>query len=167
MSDVIPLKDWASATSGSMEEFAIGALGLEDFSITTADAVAEAADCGGYIPILTERESVQIGLAADLASCRKLSRLLLVLEDSEPDPPLSEIRDAMGEIANVIAGAIKTRVGNLRTGLEIQLGLPFFVHGRIAPVAGLADAIVRFEAAGICCDIHVMHLPHRESSKAA
>lgn len=167
MIDVIPLHEWADATSGSMEEFAIGALGLETFTISASEAIADAADCGGYIPLLTESESVQIGLATDLESCRRLSRLLLALEEEEPDPPLSEVRDAIGEIANIVAGSIKTRIASRQRGIEIKLGLPFFVHGRIAPVAGLSDTILRFEADGIRCDIHVMHLPHGHKRRAA
>jgi len=166
-SRVISLEEWAVATCGSMEDVATGALGLADFKISTVHQLSTDADCGGYIPLLTDLESVQIGLATDLESCRKLSRLLLVLDDDEPDPPLAEVRDAIGEIANVMAGAIKTRICNAREGVDIQLGLPFFVHGRIAPVAGLADAVLRFEAEGITCDIHVMHRPHRDKRRAA
>lgn len=163
----ISLEEWATATSGSMGDIATDALGLAEFTISKVNQLSAHADCGGYIPLLTDVECVQIGLATDLESCRKLSRLLLVLEDGDPDPPLAEVRDAIGEIANVMAGAIKTRICKVQEGIDIQLGLPFFVHGRIAPVAGLADAVLRFEAEGITCDIHVMHLPHREKRRAA
>lgn len=160
MSELIPLEDWAAATTTSMEEVAMAALGLESCSTRATEAEASDADCGGYIPLLTDHESVQIGLATDFASCLRMARLLLVLDEADPDPPMSEVRDAMAELANMLAGAIKTRVGAGREGAAIQLGLPFFVHGRISPVAGLVDSVMRFESEAFSCDIHVMHLAH-------
>lgn len=169
MSDIIPIEKWTEATAESMEEFATGALGLEEFTIADAADEPVDVDCGGYIPLLTEHESVQIGLATDLASCQRLARLLLAMEDDDPDPVIGEIRDAMGEIANIVAGAIKTRMLAQTDNAEIQLGLPFFVHGKITPVTGLNDRMVHFRCDGIQFDIHVMHLPHRqeEAEKAA
>jgi len=59
-------------------------------------------------------------------------------EDTEPLPP-ADIADALGEIANMVAGGIKRRMA--KHDSSIKLGLPFFLHGRIEPLAKQETAI--------------------------
>jgi hypothetical protein len=83
---------------------------------------------GALVPIVSELAPVQIGLFSSDAGCAALARALLVRGAHEP-LTRAEIVDAVGEIVNMLCGAVKARVA--RYASRAVLGLPTFVHGPI------------------------------------
>jgi CheY-specific phosphatase CheX len=70
--------------------------------------------------------TLQIGIDVDEAGAAKLTRALLMMEEDE-EVELEDITDAMGEIANMVAGGVKSRLIAVESSLTI--GLPHFVEG--------------------------------------
>jgi len=66
--------------------------------------------------------TVIFGCGKPLAA--SLAELMLMEEDLDPDG--EEVDDAMGEIANMVAGQLKNLV--CKTGNEVQLSIPVIIH---------------------------------------
>ncbi len=149
------LESWVEAATAAADDTALGALGFEKLvKVPAEDWSSFDCNCGGYISLMTPHEAIQVGWAAELESCTALARLLLVLEDEDPDPGHSEVRDAMQELANIVAGALKTKI--VKRGVtNIQLGIPFFLMGRLTVVKGVEESVTALEGGDMRCALHV------------
>jgi CheY-specific phosphatase CheX len=70
-----------------------------------------------------------VGLCATAAALRLVSGALLGFVDAELSH--ADITDAVGEVANMLAGGVKRRLSAVSPGL--QLGLPLFIQGHLDP----------------------------------
>lgn len=125
----ISLNEWIGAVADALGEVSTTTLGYE------ACALGERRDdnpelTGAYIALVGERNAVQIAVAAPAAVAAQLSAALLGMEPEEAEE-LSDgdIADGIGELVNMVAGGVKTRLSERDGG--IQLGLPFVVEGRV------------------------------------
>ena|GEM_PF-1263159 len=82
---------------------------------------------GSSIALTAENGGWQLALMANKDSCAGLTRALFAMEDDET-PAMEDIADAVGEIANVAAGVMKS--SRAEAGQRVQLGLPLFLEGR-------------------------------------
>jgi chemotaxis protein CheX len=83
---------------------------------------------GCFVSIIDESGAAQVGMASDESGCQALAQALV-----DTDEILSEadVTDALGEIANMLAGGVKKR---LQTDPNtMRLGLPIIMEGRIRP----------------------------------
>ncbi len=125
MTTCISAEDWLSATREAAAEFAS----------TTLDAGLEAMDSnsalpldltGCFVALVGEEDSLQIGLASDGAGCQTLAKALFASDD---ELPAEDVSDALGEIANIIAGGVKKRMAAVQ--LSLAIGLPIVMQGRL------------------------------------
>jgi len=121
---------WMQAMHDSVAEVVSVALGVENGAPSARRAPLPPGLAGAYLPVFSALGAVQIGVIADAGGCQRLARALLGLSEEEPDLEPSEVRDAVCEIANLVAGGIKRRVP-ASAGLE--LGLPLFIEGSVSP----------------------------------
>ena len=86
---------------------------------------------GSCVALIGDEDSIQIGIGATQSDCRELARRLFGMEEGE-EGELSEadVADAMGEMANVIAGGVKVRVAN-DNSMSMNIGLPIILQGHI------------------------------------
>ena len=114
----------------SIQDLGQGTLGVDGWSRGESVHHAPPHLPGSFITLVSPSNSVQIGFVADRENCASLARMLLGLE---PDDDLeeSDLADAMGEVANIVAGGVKTLMHGEDTAL--QLGLPIFVDGFVEP----------------------------------
>ena len=84
---------------------------------------------GAYIALLSPDIQMQIGIAATGDNCRQLAASLMYMEPDDPELDDSVMTDALGEIVNIIAGALKQKMDDRYSGLT--LGLPMMIHGHI------------------------------------
>ena len=122
------IDQWAGAATAATIDIAIQVLGL-DAAIQLEQAVPFAAPFAAYVPLSSSDSHIQLGIVAELIDCERISRTLLCLSDEEPFASEGDVADAIGELANVIAGATKTMMNP--TVPDIVLGLPLCVKGRI------------------------------------
>lgn len=86
---------------------------------------------GAYVALLSVDVQMQIGIAAARRDCRRLAGALLMMETDDPELTDAVMADALGEIVNILAGALKQMMDGRYQGLT--LGLPTTIHGHIAP----------------------------------
>lgn len=86
---------------------------------------------GAYVALLSVEVQMQIGIAALRADCRRLAGALLMMEPDDAELTEAVMADALGEIVNILAGALKQQMDRRYQGLT--LGLPTTIHGHIAP----------------------------------
>jgi len=131
MSSKLTLAQWRTAVEGAATEIATYALSQP--GAVVQDPVGAERACamiGAHIPMIGGGQAFDLGLVALAEDCKALSRAILC---AAPDAPLrdAEVADAVGEIVNMLAGSVKRRMSGLRVDLE--LGLPLFLHGYIQP----------------------------------
>ncbi|MEE9386030.1 MAG: chemotaxis protein CheX [Nannocystaceae bacterium] len=84
---------------------------------------------GGYISLAGDTYCVQLGVISSLAGCQRLAAVMLGLEPGDDPLPDSDLGDAIGELSNIFAGTVKTRLHE--AGVSVQLGLPMFCAGHV------------------------------------
>ena len=125
----VPITEWSDARIGAARTLASTTLGVE----ITVDAAGchdhKEPAAGSYIALVGETTSLQIGLSASPEGCQALARAFLAMEAGEPDLPDGDVADALGEMANILAGDVKRRMAGRDPALK--LGLPIVVRGRV------------------------------------
>jgi len=136
MSSKLTLAQWRIAVEGAATEIATYALS-QPAAIVQDPVSAECASAmiGAHIPMIGGGLAFDLALVASAEDCKALSRAILC---AAADAPLrdAEVADAVGEIVNMLAGSVKRRMSGLRVDLE--LGLPIFLHGYIQPTERLS-----------------------------
>jgi CheY-specific phosphatase CheX len=96
--------------------------------------VGVAGDRVGYILFATER-----------GSANEIAKDLLMLEEADDE----SINDAVGEVANNIAGVFKTKYHE-QYG-SVALGLPLVVSGNVRPIAEMAETAPKDGSMSVQC----------------
>jgi hypothetical protein len=101
---------------------------------------------GAFVALAGEKgTSAQVGVLATPSDCAVVARLMFGLKESQ-QPSDGDISDGMGEIANMVGGGLKRRLGG-RYG-SLLLGLPLFVRGPVDASRGgfhRAEVAVRID----------------------
>jgi hypothetical protein len=116
-----------------------------------------------YIAVLSEHESIHLGISTSPDGVRLLTRALLrvrgdrVLDDSDAV-------DGLSEILNIVAGKVKSRMP--QSDGPLLLGLPIFISGRTHPGADMEQAGTDLRLGPVPCRLTV-HRRCRGESRAA
>ena len=94
---------------------------------TPSDPREANVEYGSGIALTAENGGWQLAVMGSKKSCQALTRGMFAMEDDE-EPEMADLADAMGEIANVAAGVMKS--SRAEAGQKVQLGLPLFMEGR-------------------------------------
>ena len=144
---------WLNAALESVKEVATGALCNDEFEVT-GRRWRSTGHFGAYIPLVTEEESLHVGVVASRSGCALLTRALLGMEPDEEDPTHADVADAVGEIANMVAGGMQRRMSELFP--LSQLGLPIFIHGDIEPTPKMETLVARVQIGEISLEVVVL-----------
>ncbi|HEY0191317.1 MAG TPA: chemotaxis protein CheX [Kofleriaceae bacterium] len=125
----LTLAQWRTALEGAATEIATNAFsfpGAKIFDPIGHEAAAKLV--GAHIPVLGGGGAFDLALVASPENCLALSRAILY---AGPEQVLrdAEVADAIGEVVNMLAGSVKRRMN----GVDLELGLPIFLHGYIQP----------------------------------
>jgi len=102
-------------------------MGIElDVDPNPSDPREAQVDFGSAIALTAPNGGWQLAVMAGKDSCAKLTRSMFEMEPDE-DPEMADMADAVGEIANVAAGVLKS--SRAKAGQAVQLGLPLFMEG--------------------------------------
>jgi CheY-specific phosphatase CheX len=123
------LEHWMDAAAAAAEDVASQALGLE--SSASVDESAAPTGFGAFVALSGGDDKVQVGVMLDQAGGEALARALLGMPEDEDFASEGDLADAFGEIVNMVAGGVKTRMNEQVPG--IQLGLPLCVKSLISP----------------------------------
>jgi CheY-specific phosphatase CheX len=101
------------------------------------------ADVVGIVGIAGARVGY-ILFAVDRPTAELVAKRLLMAESADPE----SIRDSVGELANNIAGALKSKYNEQYGG--VALGLPLIMSGKITPLeSGGTDSHMRVQSHGV------------------
>lgn len=116
---------WLKATVDATAEFCETTLAME--MRAGVDAPKLPANLTGcFVALVGHEEALQVGLASDPAGCQTLARALFAADDELSE---SDVSDALGEIANILAGGVKKRMSDAHGGMS--LGLPIVMEGHL------------------------------------
>jgi hypothetical protein len=136
MSAKLTVTQWRTAVEGAANEIATYALSFSNAVVQDpVDLERASSMIGAHIPLVGGGQAFDLALVSSADGCLALSRAILC---AGPAAPLrdAEIADAVGEIVNMLGGAVKRRLSGHRADLE--LGLPIFLHGYIQPTDRLS-----------------------------
>ncbi|MFO7653359.1 MAG: chemotaxis protein CheX [Candidatus Krumholzibacteriia bacterium] len=110
---------------------------------------------GSNVALSSERGAWNLAVMADRPSAAHLARILLAMGDDE-EPAVEDLADALGEIASVAGGVMKSR--RLQAAGRVQIGLPLFMEGRrcLEFIASGVPGLVRSLAGPGALRVHVI-----------
>jgi len=118
-------EDWLRATVEATSEFCETTLAMEMRTGVDAPRLPDNLT-GCFVALVGSEEALQIGLASDPAGCQTLACTLFAAEEELSE---SDVSDALGEIANILAGGVKKRMAETFGGMS--LGLPIVMEGHL------------------------------------
>jgi hypothetical protein len=125
MSQHLEIQSWLDATLASAIEFSETTLGMGLSDPDPAQRLPENLT-GCFVALVGQDESLQIGLASDTHGCQVLARALFASDEELSE---SDVTDALGEIANIMAGGVKKR--RSENNSNMVLGLPIIMEGHV------------------------------------
>jgi len=128
--EAVGIDDWLQASVEALRDVATQALGFEGLEISNVREAMPSNVGGAFIPLSSDRDSAQVGLAGVLDQRQFVCGALMQMPPEEAaELSTSDVADAMGEIVNIAAGGIKQRLQE-RLG-SLTLGLPLFINGQV------------------------------------
>jgi CheY-specific phosphatase CheX len=120
---------WLDAVIAATDETAEQFLDLGKIEVLArSDSLPEVATAS-LVSLTSDSTSVMVGVAASPEACQVISKSLLGMELDEEDLPLDDVIDALGEMANIVAGSVKQRIVDVG-GESTVLGLPLVLQGK-------------------------------------
>ena len=101
------VKSWTTAFYESVQELAEGFLGGAEVSVKEQKEEMPYALLGAFVQVVCSEGPVLLGITGSTASCNGLAKMMLGMEPEE-DIAEADSFDAVGEIINIVAGAMKT-----------------------------------------------------------
>lgn len=118
--DHVTLQDWIEATAHATLDLA-PTLGYPGGRVTRFLG-RPSEHHGACIPMISDIDCWQIGFVADVDTCQELGRALLGMRSTQRDLGPEDLADAIGELVNLLAGGVKTRIIDRKP--TVRLGLP-------------------------------------------
>jgi CheY-specific phosphatase CheX len=132
----VSLPQWRTAVEAAAREIASYALSFPGATVQDPVGLECAISMiGAHIPLIGGGVAYDFGLVSSAEGCQNLARAILYRAAGAPVTD-AEMADAIGEIVNMMGGAVKRRLASQRA--ELELGLPIFIHGYMQPTEKLA-----------------------------
>lgn len=155
---------WVSAIHHALQTVACETLGVEEAEIIrSATHDAEASKIrGAYISLVEGDFSALLGLRGSREDCEHLARMMLELGEDE-NAPEEDVSGTISELANIIAGVVKSTIGLA----DLKLGIPMVVSGRVTPAnqQEAASDLVKFGPVSL--EIFLLYRRKRARKSAA
>jgi hypothetical protein len=118
----LAVEDWLTSAEHSVAEVASRALGS---ALRPGEPPARLEGAwAAFVSLTSDRHTVRVGLLASPQACETLARRLVQFDQGGRLEGRADVADAMCELLNMVAGALKHLVRHRAPGLEI--GLPTF-----------------------------------------
>jgi CheY-specific phosphatase CheX len=160
----LAVAEWQQAAVDVVSSIGTDVLAFESCSQPSIVGEVGLESQGAYVPILSGDHSLHVGVVSSEDGCHVLTRALLGMAPDE-EVSADDVHDAVGEIANMVAGGVKTKV--VSRGVDAQLGLPIFIHGHIAQTSVSQSLVSQIEFGGICVRVTVVKTARGTSRAAA
>lgn len=152
--DATTAQEWLEAIIPAAEELATVALGMDSCEFLGNTDPNELDTGSAYIAVVGEESSIQLGVSSSVEGCQELARALLAMDPEEEDLADEEVVDAIGEIANILAGQVKRLMAEKNS--SFNLGIPIFIQGQVKPTSEMDVAIAKMRIGSIPLSLFVM-----------
>jgi CheY-specific phosphatase CheX len=132
--------EWMDAIVHSANEFAMSMLGVDGVHVVEPLQRIPSSGGSAIISLVGDNTAIELGLSLEPDACQDLARGLLGMSAEEGDLPDDEVADALSEVANIVAGQVKSYVADRVTGVNI--GLPMFIRGELCPAAETQSVVM-------------------------
>jgi len=125
---------WLEKMAEATKEFSVTSLGLNEEAVKVNKSLNAPPKgmSGAYLTMVSLDDTLQLGMASNKNGCKSISGALMGMTGGEMNALSKEdIVDAMGEVVNIIAGMVKTKMDKINP--KINIGLPVFLNGNIQP----------------------------------
>jgi CheY-specific phosphatase CheX len=139
----VPLTEWVEALVVAANELATGSLGFEEGSVVGTESSLSSVVSGSLVALVGQQSSVEVGICATKDNCVKLARSFLGMEPEDEELSSSDLDDALGEMANVLAGVLKSQLNGRVPPL--QLGLPIVLHGLVGASSSAEMVVAKLQ----------------------
>jgi hypothetical protein len=136
-------EEWLKAVMESISEIAPTTLGLTVSPPTPKKEAPPADLSGGHIALSCEKGRWRVGIVSSPTGCQHLAKALLGMESGDEDLPEADMADAVSEVTNILAGALKRRMS--MTEGHVQLSLP--KYGQTKPLDAVPEDDKSFASA--------------------
>ncbi len=149
----IEAQEWLDCFTEVARDFAAGSLRFDGAAAPSElGSVKSVTNPAAYISVLSESNSMHLGLSASMQGCRTLTRAFLGIREKDGISE-KDVVDAMSEILNILAGKVKSRLAP-RDG-SLKLGLPIFLVGQIQVTANMDRAAGDVAMGPVSCQLLV------------
>ncbi|HZR79899.1 MAG TPA: chemotaxis protein CheX [Candidatus Binatia bacterium] len=152
MTPVALADEWAAAAAAVTGELSESMLGLGEHEVLGPVERPDRELCGAYLPMHTTEGALYVGILSDTSGIRALANALLG-EDLDAEIAEPELIDAVGEVANIVGGQMKSQVPN---GGTAQLGLPIFAWKPVETPSGAQQRALRLRLGSVNATIVVV-----------
>jgi hypothetical protein len=133
---------WLDELISAADDVATGALGLPGARVIHRGATSEDQLRGSYLAMVGDRHTVQLGAAVRPEHSVPLARAFLGLNPEDRKLEDAEVVDALGEIVNILAGRLKTKMDGRAPPMAIGLPMVLQGHVELSQQANIAQAVV-------------------------
>ncbi|MFH2000118.1 MAG: chemotaxis protein CheX [Planctomycetota bacterium] len=157
---------WLDSAAESVREFAVTCLGMDrsEIRILKKESVPPKDKIGAYLALVSIDDSVQIGVVSSKEGCRSITGAMLAMSEEEIEElTRPDIIDTMGEVVNIIAGMVKSKMVNVNP--DLNLGLPVFLDGQVEPLPQQELGTIEIRIKDI--DVRVIIIRQRETSSSS
>ncbi len=148
----IEVQEWLDCFTEVAREFTTGSLRFDTSAPAPDPAAKQGARPATYISVLSETNSMHLGIATTMQGCRTMTRAFLGIRERDAVSE-KDVVDAMSEILNILAGKVKSRLAS-RDG-SLKLGLPIFITGQIQVTENMERAAANVELGPVNCQLLV------------
>lgn len=130
----VTIEWWIGKVAAAARDFSKVSLGTEKFEVRQMTKGLPKHISGSCIALVGDKCAAQIGICSDSVGCTRLASMMLGLGEGEKMEE-DGVTDAICELANVLAGLVKTRVTETYPGF--QIGMPVYFQGELGAGSGV------------------------------
>lgn len=127
---VISPAKWIEVATKCVAEVAAASLSRE-FEVSP-DASTPPGACGSVVSLASGSNVSAVMIASTPEGCREIAGAMLGMDATEAQElSHGDVRDSIGELVNIVVGAMKSAMAG--EDPELSLGLPLFIEGNMDP----------------------------------
>ena len=139
----VALTEWVEALVGAANQLAVESLGFEEGKVVATETSLKSLVSGSLVALVGNQNSVEVGLCATADNSVNLARAFLGMEPEDEELSRADLDDTLGEMTNILAGALKSRMDGLVPAM--QLGLPIVFQGLLGASTSAEVMVVHMQ----------------------
>jgi CheY-specific phosphatase CheX len=139
----VALTEWVDALVGATNQLAVESLGFEEGNVVATETSLKSLVSGSLVALVGNLNSVEVGLCATPDNSVSLARAFLGMEPEDEELSRADLDDTLGEMTNILAGALKSRMDGIVPAM--QLGLPIVFQGLLGASTSAEVMVVHMQ----------------------